>query len=375
MKQFLILCALILMPLLATAQKKEYKVEDDGFEWYKIEQTVGGKSREGAQDKYGNTIVSPQYYIISYKNGFFEVWDENSKHGLVNVQGQLIIPIEYDLITVSNDSHWKNSPYISVWKGDYKGVYNIYGKCIIPVSRRYKAIVQQGGDENKSDFDESKIYYQCGPSYGEKGIVTLCDASGKPFFTSRNEYCGLSLFKINSGKFCLYGNRDCEMQNGIRNFTNCVFLDLNENVLLGPFYKADLNYIIDKKGDEKRTFTQAEQNKILLNANPLSGNHDYFASLKAEASQQQNTAGNQTASGSSSSSSSSNSSTQTIIVEQHGPVQVWMQCGGCNGSGQCSLCFGQGRGNMSNGSCFRCGWSGKCNVCAGRGGHYETQYR
>ena len=167
-----------------------------------------------------------------------------------------------------------------------------------------------------------------------------------------------------------------------KNPINCVYLDLNENVLLGPFYKADFseNYIIDKKGDEKRTFTQAERNKILLNANPLSGNHDYFASLKAEASQQQNAVGNQTASGSSSSSSSSNSSTQTIIVEQHGPVQTWVQCNICFGSGKCHLCNGSGwdKNAYAHGRytrCFACGGNGRCSYCSGRGGRNETQYR
>lgn len=76
--------------------------------------------------------------------------------------------------------------------------------------------------------------------------------------------------------------------------------------------------------------------------------------------------------------SRSKSNTTTTIVEQPQrqpqPMQVWVQCGLCNGSGQCHVCLGTGRGAMSNGSCLICGYSGRCTHCAGQGGHYEVQY-
>lgn len=61
------------------------------------------------------------------------------------------------------------------------------------------------------------------------------------------------------------------------------------------------------------------------------------------------------------------------------PMQVWVQCLGCYGSGQCQGCGGLGWRYISSSSphsqCIICGGSGKCNQCAGHGGHNEIQYR
>lgn len=87
-----------------------------------------------------------------------------------------------------------------------------------------------------------------------------------------------------------------------------------------------------------------------------------------------------TASSKSSSSTNKNSSgsqTQKVVVEHHRdpvPVQVWVQCNSCFGSGLCHLCHG-GRGSLSDGSCLSCGYSGRCTYCAGRGGQYIVQYQ
>jgi hypothetical protein len=69
-----------------------------------------------------------------------------------------------------------------------------------------------------------------------------------------------------------------------------------------------------------------------------------------------------------------------VIVEHHRdpqPVQEWVPCTGCNGSGKCFNCNGTGQNLYStyNASCVGCGGSGRCGFCAGQGGHYETRYR
>lgn len=61
------------------------------------------------------------------------------------------------------------------------------------------------------------------------------------------------------------------------------------------------------------------------------------------------------------------------------PVQVWQACGGCNGSGQCQVCYGQGwtySSSSYNGrrSCSACHGSGKCTSCAGQGGQNVVRY-
>jgi hypothetical protein len=75
---------------------------------------------------------------------------------------------------------------------------------------------------------------------------------------------------------------------------------------------------------------------------------------------------------------SSNNNQQAVVVEQpirqQQPMQTWVECGFCHGSGQCHVCLGRGRGPMQNGSCLTCGFSGRCTHCAGQGGHYEMRY-
>lgn len=62
------------------------------------------------------------------------------------------------------------------------------------------------------------------------------------------------------------------------------------------------------------------------------------------------------------------------------PVQEWINCTGCMGTGQCPYCYGQGRQLCTMGinygeyiDCPVC-TDGRCSICAGRGGHNETRY-
>lgn len=59
------------------------------------------------------------------------------------------------------------------------------------------------------------------------------------------------------------------------------------------------------------------------------------------------------------------------------PVQVWQPCGGCNGTGQCSTCFGSGwtlNYKSEKQRCITCGGTGKCRSCAGNGGQNVVRY-
>lgn len=100
------------------------------------------------------------------------------------------------------------------------------------------------------------------------------------------------------------------------------------------------------------------------------------------ATPQQNVATTNTTSNTSKNSTSSSGTTQTVVVEHRRdpvPMQVWVQCTGCFGSGMCqSGCGGTGwftgwSGNSTR--CVGCGGSGKCQFCAGQGGHYDVQYK
>lgn len=58
------------------------------------------------------------------------------------------------------------------------------------------------------------------------------------------------------------------------------------------------------------------------------------------------------------------------------PVQVWVKCTNCLGSGQCPYCYGQGEYVNTYGQTVDCPvcTNGKCNMCAGHGGHNEVEY-
>lgn len=63
------------------------------------------------------------------------------------------------------------------------------------------------------------------------------------------------------------------------------------------------------------------------------------------------------------------------------PVQVWVPCWDCNGSGECVYCHGRGWNFVTNSSgeilttqeCNICFGNGRCQVCMGARGHYETR--
>ena len=379
-KLFLMVLALEMLSISASAQTKEYQVEDDGFEWYKILQG----SSYGALDKFESTIIEPKYINVSYQNGFFEVAKKENNtfcHGLTDVQGNLLVPEVYSLILVFGEGADK---YIQVWdKNNYMGIYNIYGKCIIPVSRKYTRVFHSGEEEKN-------IHYVCQHTgeYYEYGIFSICDASGKVVFTTSNKYRSIALMRDNkSGKYALGVLTD-----------HWFFVNLNEKTLWDPrcYTIHGSEFKIQKTKDGPwRNLNNQEKNRILFSADLLKGNRDYFAHTSEQNSQRakQHEALNPSISattktnpsssaGSSTSGSSSNTgnSTTTIHVEHHRdpvPVQEWVQCTACWGSGNCPDCAGSGTRYVGDNlrRCWRCGGRGRCSSCSGQGGRYYTVYK
>lgn len=77
------------------------------------------------------------------------------------------------------------------------------------------------------------------------------------------------------------------------------------------------------------------------------------------------------------SSSSQSQGNQVKAYTESVPVQVWQACGGCNGTGQCSTCFGSGwtlNYKSEKQRCITCGGTGKCRSCAGNGGQNVVRY-
>ncbi len=136
MKQKVLLLLVLALGMCGTAgiaQEKEYKVEDDGFEWYKVTRTVNGQKKYGAEDRNGNMIVPTEYDRIWYRS------DENP---LLEGFGPL--------------------------KGGFRAWYSKSGKCVIPYSRGYTWI-------QKRDDNEFGTYYTFEKSDGGG----ICDRTGK----------------------------------------------------------------------------------------------------------------------------------------------------------------------------------------------------
>lgn len=86
-----------------------------------------------------------------------------------------------------------------------------------------------------------------------------------------------------------------------------------------------------------------------------------------------------TASSHSTTSPSQNQGSQVNEYTETVPVTVWQDCWGCNGSGQCQVCFGSGwtySNSSYNGkkTCTACHGTGKCTSCAGHGGKNVVKY-
>lgn len=149
------------------AQEKEYKLEKDGFEWYKISKISNGKKVYGAQDRNGNVIVPTEYDHIFYDDLLYGVGG--------------VTPIEFG---------FRPS------KDGYEAWFNKSGKCIIPFSKGYKRI-------RKYDSDTYGTYY----AFSNEDGGGICDKDGKQVVLvkakglthiecSSKDYNGMKLFYL-----------------------------------------------------------------------------------------------------------------------------------------------------------------------------------
>ena len=371
MKQTLLLMVLALGMLsinMSAQNQRKYEIEDDGFEWYQISRNEPGKGPYvGAQDKYGNTIIPQKYGLVKYEKGVFVVMSkENLKYGALDKKGNIIVPTEYDFIRT--DYCFGNEPMvINVTKEDYYGVYDKTGKCLIPVSKRYKSIERMRGFPLEKGDTE---YYVCKTVKNGKGKVVLYDASGKMFFESKNYYDFINVFPEKSGRCVLVEVDDNRNYSFINQFDE-IWKPSWTSPSSGSYWINDFEVKTDKN-NRPRKITQAEIDKVCLNFNLVERNKAYFANLEKSTSYTDSSA---SSNNSSTSTNNSGGGTTTVVVEQHGPVQVWVACGGCQLSpGRCSYCNGSGWG-YNNRLCSRCNGTGKCTICNGTGGHNEVQYR
>ncbi len=315
---------------------RDYKMENDGFEWYKI--CKNGKY--GAEDKNSHILVPAEYDDIKY-----HVYDTSR-----------------DMIY--------NGPGFTARKDKYYSYYLRNGKCVIPFTRKYIEIIKHTAvDEFYKDY-ESVIYrlyksnhkfdHRYGTYYvcrSENRKCSLCDINGKEIFSmdgcvylSPDDCDGRYFFTFQTGK----GDGE-----GI--------VDTNGNIIAQP----------DGHG---KSLEYHEGNVSIVS------NGKFVASLSSVSSTS-NILGNnprEDRTNDTTSSSNTGTGTSTIVVEHHRdpvPVQQWQACWACGGMGTmgCDGCGGSGTKYYGNSLriCSRCNGQGliPCNVCFGNKGQYTTVYR
>ena len=338
------------------------------------------------RDNEGNIIweANKNRKINNYVD--YYVVEENDKKGVIK-NGKWVIPLSNTYSEIKPLAG--NYNYIKVRSNGYYGVMTTDGQEIIPTNRGYTSI----GDYNRS---------QGTFTFTKKGYTVVCNIDGKEISITRlaptaddikekGNYTNVVAITNGDKKFYKvsksghYGLTDAEGRVVVP-----VEMDALEDISTGYLkFKLNgfwgvMNYAGNIIVDTSRGYTSIGNYISFTKRFPYTmtgykGEFDLtgkeISRIKVETTNTSTASNSSSSNGKSSSSNSNNSGTQRVIIEQHGPVQVWVACGACYGGGRCSVCGGTGRGSFSNGSCLSCGYSGRCSYCAGQGGHYETQYR
>ena len=309
----------------ASNVSKELKVEECGFEWYK----VGKNGKWGAEDKNGKVLIPIEYGRIEYQ------CTSGTGFGF----------------RVSNNG--------------YNGYYSPKGECVIPCSRHYYII--------NADRNSSVGTYYWGWTKKD-GPLFFCNESGEE--VCQIEGYGLAEPKYENGKFfwkiCL---------NTSDKNSWCI-MDGNGKQIFGP-----AEYIFcEVDGTVKGEFDG--RYKRLGNLSAITTTTNPFAKVVKQGITYTSSSNSSSSSTASSNNSSSNNNsgggTTTIVVEHQytpQPVQEWQACFGCGGMGTmgCDNCGGSGTKYIGDRlhRCSRCNGRGiiPCNICYGSKGKYVTVYR
>ena len=332
-----LLLALLALEMFASpvfAQEKEYQIESDGYEWYRVKRTVNDQTKYGVEDRYGNMIIPVEYEGVYYPGGLDQI---------------------------------ETGFFVS--KGDYYGWYNKSGKCIIPYTRHYTFVLKN----NKKDWG---TYYWVTRDDGSG----ICDMNGKELVFIKGAGNVYPKKKKSRGGQVFYyylidkkGCHDCENKWGVA--------DANGNIVITPEYKNITDNQIFKfvkttnnpfKGNRSETIAESE------------GQYPNTKNVYSSSSSSNSSSSSTSSSNNSSNNNNSGGGTTKIVVEhQHTPqpVQEWQACFGCGGMGTmgCDNCGGSGTKYIGDRlhRCSRCNGQGiiPCNVCYGNKGQYITVYK
>ena len=146
-KKFGLFTALVLLCLsmasgILMAQDRELKTEDDGFQWYRLEQN----GKYGAQSKGGVTFIplSRGYTFICYlptNGGWFTVKKGDKHEGVCDITGrEIVAPGRYDHAYYRNEDGFE---YVRVELNGKYGVCDINGREVI--APRYESVIYSDG--------------------------------------------------------------------------------------------------------------------------------------------------------------------------------------------------------------------------------------
>lgn len=312
------------------------------------------------EGNYTGVINTQRKWLIPWSNTYSDIESiggnylkvkHNGFYGVVTLEGKEIIPTNREYTSI--DSYNSSKQTFAFTKKGMKGVCNANG---IEISKTRLAptaddIKKNGNYSNVIAMTNgSKKYYKV----SKNGHYGLTDAEGRmivPIEMETLESAGMGYLKFKLNGFW-----------GLMDYTGKIIIDTSRGYTsIGEFISFTKRFPYTMTGYKGECDLTGKEISRIRTGSPT-----------------QSTASSSSSSSSSSTNGNSGKNSTTVVVEHHRdpiPVQEWQQCFGCYGSGQCTLCGGQGRGSMSNGSCFRCGWSGKCTTCAGRGGQYVTVYR
>lgn len=352
----------------------------------------------------GNWIVSPEIGYREYKG--FQInnqtycrvkYKNTSRYYLLDSKGKDVLGKDFEeMEAIGGD-------YLRIKNNGYYGVMTLSGKDIIPTSRRYTSI---------DKYNNSKGTF----AFTKRGLKGICNTEGKEISTTRlaptiddiKANGGFtSAVAMNNGskkyykvsKSGRYGLTDsegrlvipCEME-GLES-AGTGFLKYKLNGFWGLMNYQGKILIDTDRGYTSIGDYKSFNKRFAYTMNGYKGECDatgrQISKIKVETPKQNVSVASSSGSSSSSSSSFSSSSssngnsgnkTTTVVVEHHRdpvPVQEWVQCTACWGSGTCPDCAGSGTKYVGSSlkRCWRCGGRGKCSSCSGQGGRYYTVYK
>lgn len=245
----------------AQSIQREYKIEDDGYKWYKLKKIIKGKTHYGIANNDKTTILTPEYGWVSYrkKDKEFCVNSANGEYqGIFSLEGKWIIPLtrEYNRVFFHYDNY-----YITK-KDGLQGICNSSGNEIIPPI--YKEII----------YADNTFKYQ---DNNGKWISLNIDINGNKIDNSKNRKNRKNRKSI----------EELKRNNHISNFTKDEFDDAKLtvyeatiyevapfkdiqiviNMLLSQNYLSELIYLNGycyyKEGYTKKALKELKRNKKL----------------------------------------------------------------------------------------------------------------